>query len=162
MEDIRYNPTTAAVYVATILYTLLNALLVYHGLTLLCGDLAKWLAGKRDGKERMTDLVRATVTVDPSKPWLAYHVMNYIHEKSEDFHLVRIKNKLGKLQHINANYVYKRKFLCEIQIRLGDPPPHYYANHFLYELQRAQTTFELLDTLNARAAWLVEHDALRW
>jgi len=74
--------------------------------------------------------------------------------------LIRIKDKLKSLQHINANYIFKDKFICEVQIRLGKVPIYYYANHFLYELQRAKTTFELIDTLNQKAAYMAEHDEL--
>ena len=69
--------------------------------------------GKRKGDEKMTDLVRATIIVPKDMPKLAYHVMNYI-DKRKHFKLIRIKEKLEKLQHINANYLYKDRFICEI------------------------------------------------
>ena len=37
----------------------------------------------------MTDLIRATITVDATKPWNAYYVMKYI-DTSRHFKLIRI------------------------------------------------------------------------
>ena len=51
-----------------------------------------------DGKERMTDLIRATITVDPNEPWLAYDLMKWIssekHKNYKVFQLIKIKDKL--------------------------------------------------------------------
>jgi len=145
-------------WIPTVIYSLLNLVILFT-LPLAMVDLLKYAMGRRDGEEKMTDLVRATVTVDAAKPWHAYHVMKHI-GSAPQFRLLRVKDRLRALQHLNANYVFRGRFICEVQIRLGDVPPHYHANHFLYELQRAQTTFELLDTLNARAAYLADHRAL--
>ena len=120
--------------VPAVLYFLINLLLLYN-FPLAVRDVIKYFMGDRDGNKKMSDLVRATIVVDATKPWHAYHMMNYI-GSTPHFQLVRIKNKLKSLQHINANYIYKEKFVCEIQIRLGEVPLYYYANHFLYELQR--------------------------
>jgi len=76
-------------------------------------DVIKYFRGKKDGNEKITDLIRATITVDEKKPWNAYHVMKYI-DTTPNFKLVRIKDKLISLQHINANYIFKDKFICEI------------------------------------------------
>ena len=58
-----------------------------------------------------------------------------------EFHnidIIRIKSKLkGDLKNVTLNFVYIHRILGEIQIKYGNLPPNYSANHFLYELKRA-------------------------
>ena len=57
---------------------MLEGLISYHLLVLVFYDLFKYCMNKRDGKDRISDLVRATITVDANRPWLAYDIMHYI------------------------------------------------------------------------------------
>ena len=65
-------------YICTALFLMLEGLISYHLLVLVFYDLFKYCMNKRDGKDRMSDLVRATITVDKNRPWLAYDIMTYI------------------------------------------------------------------------------------
>ena len=120
----------------------------------------KYLKGKHAGQERLSDLVRATVTVDEDKPDSILTVLQAI-SGDPAFRLIRVKDKLAKLKHVNANFLFRGKCVCEIQIRLGAPPPFYHANHFLYEVERMQQLFEVVETLNSKAIWLANHGMLR-
>ena len=75
------------------------------------------------------------MTVDENKPEQVLEVLKYITAHSS-FRLIRLKDKLKVLKHVNANFIFNDKCVCEIQIRLGKPQVFYHGNHFLYEIQR--------------------------
>ena len=56
------------------------------------------------------------------------------------FKIVRLKNKLkSNLKNIHLNVVFAERIVAEIQIKYGKKSCDYYANHFLYELARADS-----------------------
>ena len=55
--------STSAGYIPTIMYLGLT-LVILVNIPIAVNDIIKYLLGKRDGKDKMTDLVRATITVD--------------------------------------------------------------------------------------------------
>ena len=121
--------------------------------------LSKYLQHQYDGQEKMSDLIRATIVVREDEPEKILKILHTI-TSSKAFNLIRIKDRLKALRHVNTNFVFMNKCVCEIQIRLGAPPPHYHANHFLYEIERMQQPFEIVETLNNKAVWLAEHNML--
>jgi hypothetical protein len=58
----------------------------------------------------------------------------------EYLNIIRVKNKLDQhLQLVHINFTYRGRILGEIQLKIGTPPIMYAANHFLYELARADS-----------------------
>ena len=121
--------------------------------------LMKLYRGEYAGQERLSDLIRATVYVDESKPEEIFKVLNHI-SAHPCFRLVRLKERLVKLKDVNANFIFQNKCVCEVQVKLGKEPPFYHGNHFLYEVERMQQLFEVVETLNNKAIWLADHDLL--
>ena len=58
------------------------------------------------------------MTVDETKPNQLLEVLKHISNHSS-FRLIRVKDKLDKLKHVNANFIFQNKCVCEVQIRLG-------------------------------------------
>ena len=86
-------------------------------------------------------MIRATIIVsDASELEHAYHILSKIPE----YNIVRIKNKIkSPLQSVTANVIFQDSIVSEIQFRFGSKPTNYYANHFLYELRRADSVAQL-------------------
>jgi len=63
------------------------------------------MKGKYAGQEKLSDLVRATVTVNETKPNQVLEVLNLI-SKNPNFKLIRLKDKLVDLRHVNANFIF--------------------------------------------------------
>lgn len=85
----------------------------------------------------LSDMVRATIIVSSEEKLLeAYKIIN----NNSKLCVFRCKNKLNQalqLVHINVNF--SEKIIGEIQMRIGSKPKNYNANHFLYELERADS-----------------------
>ena len=62
-SDTASHPATAVGYIPTVIYLFLTLVILFN-IPKALKDIIKYLMGKRDGKEKMTDLVRATITVD--------------------------------------------------------------------------------------------------
>ena len=122
--------------------------------------LLKWYRGECDGQEKLTDLIRATVTVNEKHPHLVVHVLQDI-AAHPDFNLIRVKNRLKDLRHLSCNFLFRNQCVCEVQIRMGKPSPFLYYDHFLYQVLRMREVFEVVETLNNKAAWLANHGLLR-
>jgi len=97
--------------------------------------LMKYKKGKYGGQDKLSDLIRATVYVDESKPEQIFTVLNHIWDHPS-FKLIRLKERLSKLKDVNANFIFQDKCICEVQIKLGKEPAFYHGNHFLYEIER--------------------------
>ena len=95
----------------------------------------KWYNGEYDGQNRLTDLIRATVTVKESRPISVINVLQDICAHP-DFNLIRVKDRLDDLRHLSCNFIFRNKCICEVQIRLGKPTPFWHYNHFLYQISR--------------------------
>ena len=80
----------------------------------------------------MKDMIRATVVVDSVEElWGAYEWIR----KADYFRILTIKDKLDDdIKNITVNFDFDEKMIGELQIRYGDIPPQYFANHLLYEL----------------------------
>ena len=50
----------------------------------------------------------------------------------------------------------------ELQIRYGDIPPQYYANHYLYELERAHSYLEFMQSILKMAKTYAYREMLVW
>ena len=75
-----------------------------------------------------------------------------------------IKEKIKLLNNVTVNFVYKEKFIGEMQFQFlkqtKKQEEKYHANHFIYELERAKEKIELLGALNKKAAFMSKHNKL--
>ena len=54
--------------------------------------------------------------------------------------IVKIKNKLAtELQNVSVLFIFDKGIIGEVQMRYCEKPASYYANHFVYELERADS-----------------------
>jgi len=59
--------------------------------------------------------------------------------------VLTIKDKLDSdLMNITITFAFDEKMIGEIQFRFGKIPPQYYANHYLYELERSNNYLEFM------------------
>jgi hypothetical protein len=71
--------------------------------------------------------------------------------------IVRVKNKLrDPLQLVHLNVNYRNELICEIQINIGLKPVNYNANHFLYELERADSIIQFQQQILIHITHLAE------
>ena len=79
--------------------------------------------------------------------------------------IIGIKQKIQELNNITVNFVYDQRYIGEMQFQYEKQTEaqkqKYYANHFIYELERAQETIEILSALNKRVAYMTLHDELK-
>ena len=85
-------------------------------------------------------MLRATIIVlDPNQMMQIYEHLC----KHKNLNLVKIKNKMSTpLRNVTLNMIYSHNIIIEIQLQCGEKPINYGANHFLYELSRANTASE--------------------
>lgn len=93
----------------------------------------------------MKDMIRATVVVDSIEEiWGAYDWL----KKADYFRILTIKDKLdADIKNITLTFDFDEKMIGELQIRYGEFPPQYYANHYLYELERSQSYLEFMQCI---------------
>jgi len=99
------------------------------------------------GFDDIKDLVRGTVTVDKIENLIhAYHHFR----KTPGIEIIDVKDvaKLINLQNITVNFIFENRFIGEMQFRFSELPPHYHANHFLYEIGRSSRKIEILQSLS--------------
>ena len=54
--------------------------------------------------------------------------------------VLKVKNKLdSELQNLTILFSYLDCIIGEVQMRYCEKPPNYYANHFIYELERSDS-----------------------
>ena len=104
----------------------------------------------------MTDMIRGIIVTNPQKVFDAYVHLT----QCRDIEVFRIKEKLNELQTVTVNFVFKDMIIGEVQLRIEEMPSYYTANRFLYELERSRTKFELIDSLNNKAAYMSKHNQL--
>lgn len=96
----------------------------------------------------MKDLVRGTIYGKLENVIQAY----IFFKETPDVQIIDIKEKMFLLGNITVNFVYKERFIGEMQFQYkeqdSEEKKKYYANHFIYELERAQEKIEMLSTLN--------------
>jgi hypothetical protein len=90
------------------------------------------------GYQFMTDILRARITANNIQ-----ELKNYvtIFENVPGIKIIRYKPKfygvdMSDLRNVTINFVWSNSFICELQVRLGDPPVLERENHFLYEIER--------------------------
>ena len=109
----------------------------------------------------MKDLVRGTIYCSLENVMAAYHLFKNV----PGIQIIGIKQKIAALNNITVNFVYEQRYIGEMQFQYQDQTPaqkeKYHANHFIYELERANETIEMLAALNKRAAYKSAHDQLR-
>ena len=105
---------------------------------------------------RITDMIRATIVVhEPYQMREAYELVKKVAAVGK---VIRIKNKLkSSLQNVTLNFT-DDYIIGEIQMRYGSKPINYFANHFLYELKRADSLMQLEQQIWLYCNHLVEND----
>ena len=85
----------------------------------------------------ITDMVRAQINIkDADQLKEAYQIL----KKMDRIQVVRVKNKLNTpLHQVAVNFILQQSIIGELQLQYGSTPPQYDANHFLYELARADS-----------------------
>jgi len=54
--------------------------------------------------------------------------------------ILKVKNKMDtELENISILFMYREGIIGEVQVRYNEKPPNYYANHFIYELERSDS-----------------------
>ena len=87
-------------------------------------------------------MIRATIIV--KTPNQLKRAFKMLHGRFKNYKIVKIKNNLTRdIANINLNFVYYDSIIGEIQIRVGSKPINYYANHFMYELERVDSVTQL-------------------
>ena len=94
------------------------------------------------GFEYVKDLVRGTIVAEISQLWEAYEHFSKL--KGVEIFEIKSLKKVEMLQNITVLFVYQEKFIGEMQIRFGEKPHNYEANHFIYEIARSEMTLEIL------------------
>ena len=92
----------------------------------------------KDGYRFMTDILRARLvafSVEDLK------VKIKIFENIPGVTVIKYKPKFygtddAQLRNVTINFLWNSSKICELQIRLGDPPVLEEENHFLYEIER--------------------------
>jgi hypothetical protein len=100
------------------------------------------------GFENIKDLVRGTIVADVTQLWESYEHFKTL----EGVEIIEIKSlkKVEMLQNITILFVYQHRFIGEMQIRFGQKPSNYEANHFIYEIARSEMTLEILQSLHKK------------
>ena len=91
----------------------------------------------------VTDMIRATVYCNSiDQLWDVYKYLDQ-NPLGQEIQLIRIKPKLrSDLKNVTLNFVWYDSIIGEIQLRYGRVPFNYYSNHFIYELERADSIFQ--------------------
>ena len=114
------------------------------------------------GYQFMTDILRARIT---AKDCQELRDLVLIFENIPGVKIIKYKPKfhgveMSDLRNVTINFIWSNSFICELQVRLGDPPVLEKENHFLYEIERVQTPLQLLDAWNSKLTELAENDQL--
>ena len=108
----------------------------------------------------MKDLVRGTIYCRLENVMPAYHLFKNV----PGIQIIDIKQKIASLNNITVNFIYEQRYIGEMQFQYLDQTEaqkeKYYANHFIYELERANEKIEMLASMNKGAAYKSAHDQL--
>lgn len=110
----------------------------------------------------MTDILRARLvafSVEDLK------VKIKIFENIPGVSVIKYKPKFygtddSQLRNVTINFLWNSSKICELQIRLGDPPVLEEENHFLYEIERCQNPLQFLDAWNIKLSKMADNDEL--
>ena len=96
----------------------------------------------------MKDLVRGTIYCKLENVIEAYKFF----KDTPDVEIVDIKENIDLLSNITVNFIYNKQYTGEMQFQYKDQDSaqkkKYYANHFIYELERASQKVEMLAAIN--------------